>query len=148
MKNVIIIIILIHQGIISWFILNFTLYIKNYCTDSCTGEFSKLIESIHKCVDDCSKYADYKYEYNNTCVSTCPNYYDYNQLTCIDTIPSGYYCNNTSAKTIDKCHDNCETCEIGPTTDNNNCLTCKGSKFFDLGNCKDSCNNGHFLEYI
>ena len=117
-----------------------------YCTDSCTGEFSKLIESIHKCVDDCSKYADYKYEYNNTCVSTCPNYYDYNQLTCIDTIPSGYYCNNTSAKTIDKCHDNCETCEIGPTTDNNNCLTCKGSKFFDLGNCKDSCNNGHFLD--
>ena len=120
---------------------------QHHCTDSCTGTYSKLIEPLNKCVDDCSKYADYKYEDNNKCVSTClPKYYDYNQLTCIDTIPTGYYCNNTSAKTIDKCHDNCATCQIGPTTDNNNCLTCKDSKNLDLGNCVDTCTNGNFLD--
>ena len=51
-------------------------------------------------------------------------------------------------KTIEKCHNNCKTCEEGGTDENNNCKTCKneGKIYFDLGNCKESCFNGHFLD--
>ena len=125
-----------------------------------------MIEDKRKCVDDCSKYDNYKYEYENKCYNKCPStahiskdnqflcianlncskYYDYEQTSCIDTIPNGYYCNDTNLKTIDKCHDNCETCKKGPTNDNDNCLTCKGTKYLDLGNCEDSCNNGNYID--
>ena len=73
-------------------------------------------------------------------------YYSYNQTICIDTIPDGYYCNNTNLKTIDKCHENCETCKEGPTNNNNNCLTCKNTKYYDLGNCVINCSNGYFTD--
>ena len=44
--------------------------------------------------------------------------------------------------------ENCKTCNKGPTNDNNNCLTCPdtGTIYFDLGNCTDKCDNGHFIE--
>ena len=55
----------------------------------------------------------------------CQNYYNYEQTKCIDYIPDGYYLNSTEFRTIDKCHENCKTCNQGPTEKNNNCLTCK-----------------------
>ena len=73
-------------------------------------------------------------------------YYSYDFTKCLDEIPNGYYCNDTVLKTLDKCHDFCETCEEGPTENNNKCLTCKGSKKLYLGNCVDSCNNGDFVD--
>ena len=76
----------------------------------------------------------------------CSNYYNYDQTECIDSIPEGYYCNNTLLKTIDKCHENCKTCKKGPTSINNNCLSCpsSGKKYYDLGNCTDDCVYGYF----
>ena len=76
----------------------------------------------------------------------CSNYYNYEQTECIDSIPEGYYCNNTLLKTIDKCHENCKTCKKGPTSINNNCLSCpsSGKKYYDLGNCTDDCVYGYF----
>ena len=93
----------------------------------------------------------------------CDYYYNYEKTECIEVIPEGYYCNNTylktidikpdgyyyndsSFKTIDKCHQNCQKCEKGPTAENNNCLICKEQKFYDLGNCVDNCQNGYFKD--
>ncbi|MBQ6284763.1 MAG: hypothetical protein IJK67_00425, partial [Bacilli bacterium] len=56
---------------------------------------------------------------------TCEYYYNYKRTGCEETIPEGYYCNSTEDKTIDKCHQNCKTCEQKGTDDVNNCLTCK-----------------------
>ena len=59
----------------------------------------------------------------------CDKYYNYNKTNCIDSIPKGFYCNNSIEKTIDKCHENCETCSKGPSSDNNNCESCKKKLF-------------------
>ena len=145
-----------------------------HCTEenSCPENFNKLITQKKRCIDICSKDSIYQYEYNNTCLIECPietyidknndlykcldnlycemkdKYYNYDMTECIDKIEDGFYCNNTSLKTIDKCHDNCKTCDKGPTNDNNNCLTCPdtGTIYFDLGNCTDKCDNGHFID--
>ena len=74
----------------------------------------------------------------------CSGYYNYEQTECFETIPNGYFHNVSNSKIIYKCHDNCETCEKGPTNNNFNCLTCKNSKYLDLGNCVEECNNGYF----
>ena len=76
----------------------------------------------------------------------CFNYYNYNRDGCLDSIPPGYYCNSTQDSTIDKCHENCETCNQGPEDDNNNCLTCPTDKFFNLGDCVENCANGYFTD--
>ena len=143
------------------------------CTsnNSCPEDYSKLISLKKRCIDDCSKDNIYKFEYNNECLEQCPSethtttdnlykcednlnchlknlYYNYEQTSCIDFIPDGFYYNNNTLKTLDKCHDNCNTCNTGPTSDNNNCLTCKntGTIYFDLGNCRSNCSNGFFIE--
>ena len=144
---------------------------NNYkCTEEsiCPSNFNKLIETKKRCIDDCSKDSYYKYEYNDKCLDKCPDgtiqdgfkcmnklnceaqnlYYNYNQTQCIDTIPPGYYCNNEELKTIEKCHNNCESCITGPSSTNNNCLKCDDSLFFNLGNCvsETECTNGVFTD--
>ena len=144
-----------------------------HCTEdgNCPSLFNKLIIAKHRCIDDCTKDNIYQFEYNNECiinnisqnyinndteyqstnVLNCENknqYYNYEKTECIDTIPDGYYCDNENLRTIDKCHDNCETCNQGPTKENNNCLKCPeyGPIYFDLGNCKEKCINGFFID--
>ena len=75
-------------------------------------------------------------------------YYNYNRTGCIKNITPGYYCNNTIERTIDKCHENCETCDFGGNDEYNNCTTCPklGKKYFDLGNCVEECNNGDYVD--
>ena len=145
---------------------------KHFCIDQCPSAYNKLIGPKKRCIDDCSKdNSNLLYEYNNECFSECPNnthtnsdnpykcfdnlncelegrYYNYEGTACIDNIPSGFYCNNNDTKTIDRCHNNCKTCILGPTDENNNCETCKdeGAIYFDLGNCRDNCINGYFVE--
>ena len=123
---------------------------NNYhCTEgeACPDNY-KLISSNKKCIDECYNDDNYIYEYNNNCVEICPSetYYNYNRTLCLNKVPKGYFCNSTQAKTIDKCHENCETCNKGPSNSNNNCLTCPqlGNKFLDLGNCVSSCSKGTF----
>ena len=80
----------------------------------------------------------------------CTNYYNYNHTQCLNTIPDGYYCNNTQEKTIDKCHENCKTCNRSGTDQNNNCETCHdtGKSYYNLGNClsESECINGFFID--
>ena len=116
-----------------------------YCTEykSCPKDYNKLIESKKRCIDECKNDNIYKYEYNNKCYSidkcpnktivnltifkcelNCDNYYNYEKTDCLDSIPDGFYCNNTLEKTIDKCHENCQTCIQGPINSNNNCIKC------------------------
>ena len=96
----------------------------------------------------------YKDDTSNYCLDLdikfdliCHNYYNYAQTSCLDTIPDGYFCNNTNAKTIDKCHADCKTCKNVPTENNSNCLTCQNNLLYlDIGNCVDSCENGYFTD--
>ena len=114
----------------------------------------------------CCKY----YEFNGNCYEKCPsrtrsgssndgnsnyrkciyfpcsNYYNYDQDGCISYLPQGYYKNDSWLKTIDKCHDDCQTC-FNKATDANhtNCLTCKNSKYIYLGNCYDECIRGKYI---
>ena len=131
----------------------------------------KLINSTKKCIINCNNdyIYNYKYEYKDICYQSCPNdtissntnnnlcelkcenynkFYNYNKSACIEKIPNGFYCNNTDLKTINQCHQNCETCNEGPTQYNSSCLTCKneGNLFFDFGNCVSECSNGYFIE--
>ena len=148
---------------------------KYTCTtdDNCPSDLPKLISEKNRCIDDCIKDNLYKYEYNGVCVSGCPpgthsktnneyicegdlnceqngKYYNYFFTECTDEVEDGYYCNNTSLKTVDRCHGNCKTCIQGPTESNNTCKTCKdeGTKYFDFGNCKEEndCINGIFID--
>ena len=143
---------------------------NHYCTDEdkCPENY-KLISTKKRCIDNCTKIEDFQYEYENTCVSICPSnthinednpykciqnliceanqYYNFEKTECIDDIPIGFYCNNQTERTIAPCHTNCKTCSEGPTSDNNKCETCKdeGTIFFDLGNCRENCTNGDFI---
>ena len=145
-----------------------------HCTndDNCPDGY-KLINSKKRCIDECEndKVYNYKFKYNNVCYDKCPSnthnsseneylceddlicndyYYSYDHKTCISTIPDGYYCNDTVLKTIDKCHENCKTCDEGGTDENNNCKTCPDTDkmYYYLGNClsESECINDVFID--
>ena len=141
--------------------------VNNDCQNKCFTNSSKLISSLKKCVDDCSREDTYKYEYNGKCfsggcpegtISTtsneficinklfCQKYYNINKTQCLNEIPSNYYILDENERIIDKCHDNCKTCSMAGTDDNNNCLTCNDNDFFDNGNCIPNCKFGNFTD--
>ena len=126
---------------------NFKYEYKNKCYEICPNN-SKLIDNNYLCIDNCLDDEVYKYEYKNKCYENCPiNTYYYNENKyCYDKIPDGFYCNDTSLNTLDKCHENCKTCNEGPKIDNNNCLTCPdtGNIYLNLGNCTNNCSKGFF----
>ena len=144
-------------------------YISNFafthnCSYFCLKKYQKMIYDTNECVDNCSD-NNFLYEYNNICYNACPNgtiissnqshicidkknlicthYYNYEKTKCLLDVPDGYFLNDTNAKTIDKCHENCETCNEKSTINNTNCLSCQISKYLDLGNCVTNCTNGH-----
>ena len=140
------------------------------CTidDNCPTGY-KLINSTRRCINNCidDHIYNYNYEYNNVCYKECPSdthildeinkkceadlicnsYYNYEHTGCISEIPEGFYVNSSEFKTIDKCHDNCKSCDIGGTDEQNNCKTCKdtGKIYFDLGNCREECVHNFFI---
>ena len=71
----------------------------------------------------------------------CDKYYNYDLTNCLESIPEGFYCNNSIQKTIDKCHDDCLSCDKGPTFNFSNCNKCKNDKYLEFGNCVYSCEN-------
>ena len=104
------------------------------------------------------------YEYNGTCYNKCPSktknenitkskscekfncpyYYNYEQNGCLDndTIPDGYYLNDTTYKTIDKCDKSCKTC-VSKT----NCSTCNENyPYFLAGKCLKYCEHGYYTD--
>ena len=148
---------------------------KYKCTeqDDCPTDFPKLVSEKKRCINDCIYDNTYKYDYNGICLIDCPGgthkktgdeykcegdlnceihgkYYNYDLTACTDEVEDGYYCNNTSLKTVDRCHNNCQTCKEGPENNNDHCLTCPkiagNTKYFDLGNCSVNCINGIFTD--
>ena len=81
-------------------------------------------------------------EISNICEDfTCTNneYYDYEQNKCITDI-KGYYINDTIAKTIDKCHEDCLECKGKWTNTSSKCTVCNNSDLYIyLGNCVKDC---------
>ena len=135
--------------------------IKRDCSEYCYGENKGRVDISSK------KYCCPKYKYNDNCYDKCPSrtrdetgnknctifncpyHYNYNQDSCStnETIPDGYYINDTIIKTIDKCHEDCKTCDKKATNISTNCLTCNNNKsFYFLGNCYNDCPNGDYYD--
>ena len=139
----------------------------NYdCDDICFSPPNKIIFENKKCVKECIDDYNFKYEYNNKCYITCPkgtiqstnneficekifncsNYSNVEKTKCYETIPEGYFLVNIEEKIIDKCHENCKTCNKKGTESNNNCLTCKIDYYFYQGNCLENCQNDFYID--
>ena len=104
----------------------FDLSNQHHCTEKeeCPEHY-KLIIDKNKCINKCSEDGIYKIEYKGKCYQFCPNgtYYNYNLTECIDSIPEGFYCNDTSLKTIDKCDNKCKSCSYQSMKDGL-CISC------------------------
>ena len=138
--------------------------IINNCSSPCFQREKKIIFEKKQCIDKCSNDISNKKEYNNVCYKFCPkrtksnnddnicedfnceNYYNYEQNDCENEIPDGYYLNDSTLKTIDKCHPDCKTCKGKEIINNSNCNSCIESKFLDSGNCVDECEYGFFRD--
>ena len=93
-------------------------------------KYKKIIAELNKCVEDCNTDNNvYKYEYNNKCYRECPNgttsdtnyqfwfikndciYSKIEKSEWFENLTEGYYIFNEEEKIIDKCHENCKTCD-------------------------------------
>jgi len=130
---------------------------KNNCSEICPK--FKFIFDKKICINNCYNDKEYKYEYNNRCYKSCPygtriskinnnfceyfncdKYYNYNHTDCLESIPEGYYLNNSILKTIDKCNDKCQNCSL-ESLEKNLCLSCNiKNGYYPLLN-NDSINN-------
>ena len=132
---------------------------ENSCLKLCIMNLKKFILEIEMCVDNCYNEDIYKYEYHDICYSECPirtqlaldstylcedcrNYYNYEYTGCIDIIPEGFYNNDTSSKTIDKCPIKCKSCSLESLNDNL-CMSCNNNYYPKLN---DSLNKNTFYE--
>ena len=85
------------------------------------------------------------YNKSNNCMN-CTKYINYEQNECIDTIPDGYYLEDSELGILGKCYYLCKTCAAGPYTKSGhyymNCKTCiyNNSKYVppERGDCPDS----------
>ena len=153
-------------------IVNFGNLLSNIdCNNTCFKDSKKINVHDQKCVFDCNSNSENQYEYNNKCYPECPEnthssseneflcednikvnckelgkYYNYNQTLCIDEIPEGYFLNDTIYNTIDKCHQDCKTCDKKYNDTNSNCNSCLNDKYFYWGNCLSNCTNGYFID--
>jgi hypothetical protein len=108
-------------------------------------------ENRHNCLSCKKNYLLYN---NTNCLSCKYNnlYTNYEQTSCLQVIPLGYYLNNTIYNTIDKCHENCLSCNKGPDYVNNNmnCIYCDNQNGFYLlentNNCYKLPYEGYFLD--
>ena len=117
----------------------------------------KNVEYNGFCYDKCPKRTRV-FNNNQICQNfSCPYeginrnriYYNYEQNDCIDKIPDGYFEDDKILKTIDKCHEDCATCEKRATdSSHTNCLSCKEDKkpYIYLGNCYGKCLNGQYTD--
>ena len=137
------------------------------CSKNCYPQKRKLIAETNKCVYfNCSENETYKFDYNQECYIKCPkrtyikeinstlcedlncsNYYNYDQTECINEIPFGYFLNDSILKTVDKCHQDCKTCEKKESIESSNCKSCPSDKYLYLGNCITSCDD-YFLDKL
>jgi len=66
----------------------------------------------------------------------CDKYLNYERKKCIDFIPLGFYLYDKEKGLIEKCHESCNSCNIGPNGSSNNCNQCKNNSYYlENGNC-------------
>lgn len=103
------------------------------CDDPCFIFSIKKFINNEYCVKSCQDTKNELYEYDNECYISCPsgtfehpqgsfmcidilncsnNYYSYDMKECIDVVPEGFYCNNKTKKTIDKCPNKYKACNL------------------------------------
>ena len=148
---------------------------KNNCLEICLLQSNKYINETKECVENC-KDGEYKYEYENLCYKSCPkgshnsskdsflceeglicdNYYNNNKTDCYNEIPSGYYENDPTEKTVVKCEIECSECDLY-STQNNLCIECNNNenyyqKYNDTFNtdtykkCYNTEQDGYYLD--
>ena len=129
------------------------------CSIACYGNESERISVIRE------RLCCPSFEFNGSCYDQCPgrtkadegskkceifnctNFYNYTQDGCIDVVPDGFYVNDTNLNTIERCHENCITCDAGPTNITTNCLKCNDVvPYLYLGNCLENCDEGTYSE--
>ena len=129
------------------------------CTEVCYGDGNKRVNISSKklccpfvtfennCYDNCPSKTNNKNNLKYCENFTCDNnneYYNYEQSDCTTNI-KGYYVNDSVAKTIDKCHDDCKECKGGWSNETTNCTVCSDSKpNIYLGNCYENCTPGYY----
>ena len=149
---------------------------NNNCADICFMDSHKLIVEERKCIIICDD-ENNMFEYNGKCYESCPNgtyfslnnnylcedilcehYYNYEHTECIDSIPEGYYLNDSIRKTIEKCDIKCKAC-TNESIINNLCVSCNNKeKYYSKFNTNSNnnlftdCYNieqfGYYLDYI
>jgi len=120
---------------------------QNDCSNICFSEDNNYIYE-NTCYKDCPKRTQVSSSNEILCEDlNCEHYYNFEQNGCITNIEDGYYLKDEELKTIDKCHNDCKTCDKGEEEGNTNCLFCKDSKkYFDSGNCVDECQNDNYID--
>ena len=132
------------------------------CDNKCFKNSRKLIIDLKSCEESCN-IGDYKYEYQNNCYTRCPdgtvssttnqficvkikvcqNYYNFEKTECFDEVPEGYYVYNIENKILDKCHQDCKTCNQKEDEETSNCLTCSNENYYlYYGKCLENCRDG------
>ena len=131
------------------------------CSDDCfVKSANKFILEKKICIDNCNNDDYYQSEYNSICYHSCPdgthkskdndnlceediiceNYYSFDLTECIDSIPLGYYLNDTDKRTIDKCNIKCLNCSLESNI-NNLCISCNTNEGYhqkDIDNSNDN----------
>ena len=136
---------------------------------------NKYIPEKNKCINNCINDGTFIFEYDHVCYSECPNgthlisnsnlcekdlicnnYINYEQTGCLDSIPLGYYVNDTQKKTLDKCDIKCSNCTIDSLL-NDLCISCNNSAGYyrkyndslnenEYINCYNEEPNGYYLD--
>ena len=69
-------------------------------------------------------------------ILNCDKYLNYERSKCLDFIPLGFYLYDKTKGLIEKCHESCNSCIIGPNENSNNCDQCKNNSYYlENGNC-------------
>ena len=135
------------------------------CEDNCFEKNTKIIVEKKECVESCRS-TEYMYEYNNVCYLNCPqnthksstdeylcendiecnNYYNSDKSGCFEEILEGYFLKDPLEKILEKCSEECKTCDKIESQNNSNCNSCKNGKFLYFGNCIDLCKHGYYTD--
>ena len=126
--------------------------IHRKCYEGCETCYKKKEPHNHHCIKCKENYLLFK---NHNCLNckSLGKYINYEQTECIDTIPDGYYCNDTEINTIDKCYENCKTCKTKGTSEYNmECTSCDHDEgyFFFAGtrNCAKMPIPGYYIDKL
>ena len=129
-----------------------------HCTEdeNCPDDYNKFIVDKNECIDSC--FGEFKYEFDNKCYKSCPpgTYFNYEHTGCIDTIPLGYYLNDSNAQTINQCNIKCKNCNLD-SSKNDLCISCNNENNYYIKendnsnkdsyiNCYNQAPDGYYFD--